>query len=103
MRLATGDTVVDIVLRRGVIVKGTIKDKRGIPAVSATINFGDPRAVEAAGATDGTGAFEVALPPGKYHVDVFPPRFPGNLIGRELEIDASGAVEIDIVLDDIAP
>jgi hypothetical protein len=103
VRLGTGDVQVDLVLRRGVIVKGTIKDKRGLPAVGATINFGDPREVEAAGATDGTGAFEVALPPGKYHVDVFPPRFPGNLVGREMEIDASGAVEIDIVLDDITP
>ena len=103
VRLATGDTQVDLVLRRGVIVKGTIKDKRGLPAVSATINFGDPREVEAAGATDGTGAFEVVVPPGKYHVDVFPPRFPGNLVGREMEIDAGGAVDIDIVLEDISP
>jgi hypothetical protein len=101
--LGAGGAQVDLVLRSGVIVKGTIKDKRGLPAVSATINFGDPRFVEAAGATDGSGAFEVALPPGKYHVDVFPPRFPGNLVGREMEIDASGAVEIDIVLEDIAP
>jgi hypothetical protein len=103
VRLGTGDVTVDLVVRRGVIVKGTIKDKRGVPAVSATINFGEPRAVEAAGATDGTGAFEVVVPSGKYHVDVFPPRFPGNLVGREMEIDATGAVEIDIVLDDIAP
>jgi hypothetical protein len=103
VRLGTGDIQLDLVIRRGVIVKGTIKDKRGLPAVGATINFGDPREVEAAGATDGTGAFEVALPPGTYHVDVFPPRFPGNLVGREMEIDASGAVEIDIVLDDITP
>jgi hypothetical protein len=103
VRLGTGDTQVDLVLRRGVIVKGTIKDKRGIPAVGATINFGDPRTVEAAAATDDTGAFEIVVPSGKYHVDVFPPRFPGNLVGREMEIDATGAVEIDIVLDDIAP
>lgn len=103
VRLGTSDTQVDLVVRRGVIVKGTIKDRRGLPAVSATINFGDPREVEAAGATDGTGAFEVVVPPGKYYVDVFPPRFPGNLVGREMEIDASGSVEIDIVLDDIAP
>jgi hypothetical protein len=103
VRLGTGDTRVDLVLRRGVIVKGTIKDKRGLPAVCATIIFGDPRAVEAAAATDATGAFEVVVPAGKYHVDVFPPRFPGNLVGRELEIDAAGAVEIDLVLDDIAP
>lgn len=103
VRLGTGDIEVDLVLRRGVIVKGTVRDKRGVPAISATINFGDPREVEHAGATDGTGAFEVAVVPGKYHVDVFPPRFPGNLVGRELEIDASGAVEIDIVLDDVAP
>ena len=103
VRLGTGDTEVDLVLRRGVSVKGTIKDKRGLPAVSATINFGDPRVVEAAAATDEAGAFEVVVPAGKYHVDVFPPRFPGNVVGREMEIDASGAVEIDIVLDDIAP
>ncbi|MGH2489993.1 MAG: carboxypeptidase-like regulatory domain-containing protein [Candidatus Limnocylindria bacterium] len=103
VRLGTSDTQVDLVLRRGVIVRGTIKDKRGVPAVGATINFGDPRDVEHAGATDGMGAFEVAVVPGKYHVDVFPPRFPGNLVGREMEIDASGAVEIDIVLDDVAP
>ncbi len=101
--VGAGGAQVDLVLRRGVIVKGTIKDRRGLPAVSATINFGDPRFVEAAGATDGTGAFEVVVPSGKYHVDVFPPRFPGNLVGREMEIDASGAVEIDIVLEDIAP
>jgi hypothetical protein len=103
VRLGTGDIEVDLVVRRGVIVKGTIKDKRGVPAVGATINFGDPRDVEHAGATDGTGAFEIAVVPGKYYVDVFPPRFPGNLVGREMEIDASGAVEIDIVLDDVAP
>jgi hypothetical protein len=103
VRLGTGDTQVDLVLRRGVTVKGTIKDKRGLPAVSATINFGDPRTVEAAAATDEAGAFEVVVPAGKYHVDVFPPRFPGNLVGREMEIDASGAVEVDIVLEDIAP
>jgi hypothetical protein len=101
--LGTGDVQVDLVVRRGVIVKGTIKDKRGVPAVGATINFGDPRDVEHAGATDGTGAFEIVVVPGTYHVDVFPPRFPGNLVGREMEIDASGAVEIDIVLDDVAP
>jgi hypothetical protein len=103
VRLGTGDIEVDLVVRRGVIVKGTIKDKRGVPAVGATINFGDPRDVEHAGATDGTGAFEIAVVPGKYYVDVFPPRFPGNLVGREMEIDASGAVEIDIVLEDVAP
>lgn len=103
VRLGTGDIQVDLVVRRGVIVKGTIKDKRGVPAVGATINFGDPRDVEHAAATDGTGAFEVAVVPGRYYVDVFPPRFPGNLLGREMEIDASGAVEIDIVLDDVAP
>lgn len=103
VRLGTGDVEVDLVVRRGVIVKGTIKDKRGVPAVGATINFGDPREVEHAGATDGTGAFEVVVVPGVYYVDVFPPRFPGNLVGREMQIDASGAVEIDIVLDDVAP
>ena len=103
VRHGTAETQLDLLLRRGVIVKGTIKDKRGIPAVAATINFGDPRAVEFAAATDETGAFEVAVLPGRYHVDVFPPRFPGNLVGREMEIDASGAVEIDIVLDDVAP
>jgi hypothetical protein len=101
--LGNGDINVDLVVRRGVIVRGTIKDKRGVPAVGATINFGDPRDVEHAGATDGMGAFEVVVVPGKYYVDVFPPRFPGNLVGREMEIDASGAVEIDIVLDDVAP
>jgi len=103
VRLDSADTEVDLVVRRGVIVKGTIKDKRGVPAVGATINFGDPREVEHAGATDGTGAFEVVVVPGNYYVDVFPPRFPGNLVGRQMEIDASGAVEIDIVLDDVAP
>ena len=103
VRLGTGDIEVDLVVRRGVIVKGTVKDKRGVPAVSATINFGDPRDVEHAGATDAAGAFEVVVVPGKYHVDVFPPRFPGNLVGREMEIDATGAVEIDIVLDDVTP
>lgn len=101
--LGSADIRVDLVVRRGVIVKGTIKDARGLPAVGATINFGDPREVEHAGATDGNGAFEVVVVPGKYHVDVFPPRFPGNLVGREMEIDANGAVEVDIVLDDIAP
>ncbi|MEX2045833.1 MAG: carboxypeptidase-like regulatory domain-containing protein [Chloroflexota bacterium] len=103
VRLGSADVVVDLVVRRGVIVKGTIKDGRGLPAVGATINFGDPREVEHAAATDGMGAFEVVVVPGTYHVDVFPPRFPGNLVGREMQIDASGAVEIDIVLDDITP
>jgi hypothetical protein len=103
VRLGAGDIQVDLVVRRGVIVRGTVKDRRGVPAIGATLNFGDPREVEHAGATDGHGAFEIVVVPGKYHVDVFPPRFPGNLVGREMEIDASGAVEIDIVLDDVAP
>ena len=100
VRLGTGDVQVDLVLRRGVIVKGTIKDKRGVPAVSATINFGDPRDVDHAGATDGNGAFEVVVVPGST-TSTCSPRFPGTVVGREMEIDASGAVEIDIVLDDV--
>ena len=78
VRLGTGDVQVDLVLRRGVIVKGTIKDKRGVPAVSATINFGDPREVEHAGATDGNGAFEVVVVPGQVPRRRVPAALPGE-------------------------
>ena len=63
VRLGTGDIEVDLVVRRGVIVKGTIKDKRGVPAVSATITSATRATWMHAGATDGMGAFEVVVVP----------------------------------------
>ncbi len=100
--LGNSDITIDLTIRRGVNVTGTVKDARGIPVAGATINFSDASGVAAATDTDVAGRFEVAVLPGHFTVEVFPP-FVGNLVGKTQSLDVRGAMDIEIPLGDVAP
>jgi hypothetical protein len=100
--LSGPDVTLDLTVRRGVTVTGTIKDTRGIPVAGATINFSDDRGVAAATDTDAAGRYEAVVLPGRFGVDVTPP-FVGNLVGKTTSVDVRAAMDFAIVLEDVAP
>lgn len=100
--LGSADITLDLTIRRGIIVTGTVKNTRGIPVAGATLDFSDTSGVAAATGTDVAGRFEVALLPGRFGVEVFPP-FLGNLLGKTTTLDVRGSVDIEITLEDVAP
>ncbi len=100
--LGNVDVALDLTVRRGITVVGTVRNARGIPVAGATLDFSDPSGVAAATDTDVAGRFEVVILPGRFGVEVFPP-FVGNLVGKTLSLDVRGSMDIDITLDDVAP
>jgi hypothetical protein len=100
--LGSADITLDLTIRRGVTVTGTVKDARGIPVAGATLDLSDASGVAAATSTDVAGRFEVVVLPGPFGVEVFPP-FLGNLIGKTMTLDVRGTVDIEITLEDVAP
>jgi hypothetical protein len=100
--LSGPDVTLDLTVRRGVTITGTIKDTRGIPVAGATINFSDDRGVAAATDTDAAGRYEAVVLPGRFGVDVTPP-FVGNLVGKTTSVDVRAAMDFAIVLEDVAP
>ena len=93
---------VDLTVRRGVTIIGTIKNTRGIPVAGATINFSDDRGVAEATDTDAAGRYGAVVLPGRFGVDVTPP-FVGNLLGKTTSIDVRASMQLDITLEDVAP
>ncbi|SRR6266511_4790262 len=102
IRLSISDFQLDLVLLRGVVVRGMLTDKRGVPIAGATLSLRDDDGYAAATDTDETGAFRMAVRPGEYQLSVTPP-FYANLVGREMDVDARGSVDVDVVLDDVTP
>jgi hypothetical protein len=100
--LTGGDVTLDLTVRRGVTITGTIKNTRGIPVAGATINFSDDRGVAEATDTDAAGRYEAVVLPGRFGVDVAPP-FVGNLLGKTTSIDVRASMQLDITLEDVAP
>ena len=100
--LTGGDVTLDLTVRRGVTITGTINNTRGIPVAGATINFSDDRGVAEATDTDAAGRYEAVVLPGRFGVDVAPP-FVGNLLGKTTSIDVRGSMQLDITLEDVAP
>lgn len=99
--LGPSDVALDLVLRPGTLVLGLVRTASGIPVAGATLNFSDDRGVLAAVDTDVAGRFEAAVLPGRYRVQVFPPRV-GELVGQDLEIDVPRVDALEIVLDSVA-
>ncbi len=97
------DRSLDITVERGVRVGGTVKNTRGVPVAGAPGNLlaGRPGAAASAD-TDPAGHFALAVPPGRFSMEVFPP-FVGNLVEKLQTVDVQGTMEIQVTLDDVAP
>lgn len=97
------DRTLDLVVQKGVIVTGTVKDTRGIPVPGATVNFNDGSLYAAASTdTDSAGHFEVAVKPGTFGLEVFPP-FAVNLVGATQTVSVRAAMDLQVTLPDITP
>jgi hypothetical protein len=97
-----GDLRLDVTLPRGVRLAGTVLDARGVPVESATVNLNDPSGPRFFGSTDIHGRYDIAVLPGFYTVDIFPPRGAElvGLVGRSMDIE--GDAGYDVVLPDIS-
>lgn len=97
-----GDLQLDVTLPRGVRLSGAVRDARGVPVESATVNVNDASGPRFFGSTDIHGRYGIAVPPGSYTVDIFPPRGAEyvSVVGRALSIE--GDTGYDVVLPDIA-
>jgi len=101
-RVGSADASLDLTLRRGTIVDGTLQDKRGIGVAGGFVGFWDANGFVAATQTDSAGRFELVVLPGRYRVVGDPP-FTGNLVGTETELVVPALTDVKIVLDDVAP
>lgn len=97
-----GDMRLDVTLPRGVRLAGTVRDARGVPVESATVNLSDASGPRFFGSTDMHGRYSVAVLPGSYTVDIFPPRGAElvGVVGRALSVE--GDAGYDVVLPDIS-
>ena len=101
--VVSGDRTLDLVVQKGIIVSGTVKDIRGIPVPGATVNLNDGSLYAAASTdTDSAGHFEAVVRPGSYGLEVFPP-FAVNLTGSTQTVNVRAAMDLQITLPDIAP
>lgn len=97
------DVSLDIVLPRGFLLTGTVRDERGAPVEGATINVNEGPLPRYFGSTDIHGRYSIAVRPGSYTIDVFPPRAsPGlSVMGQRIDITADAGY--DAVLPDARP
>lgn len=100
--VGANDATLDLTVRRGIRVTGTLKNGRGIGVAGAYVDLWDARGIAAASQTDAAGRFEAVVLTGHYRLEAFPP-FVGNLVGKVSEIDVPMLGDVNIVLDDVAP
>lgn len=95
---------VDVRLVRGLTVSGVIRSAvGGVPLEGASINISDAQGVVGATWSDEAGAYSLAVPAGRYSIDVFAP-FASHLqsvVGQGLDVDR--AVVLDVALPDGEP
>jgi carboxypeptidase family protein len=100
VRIGPVDAHLDIRLPTGVRLTGTIRNARAVPVESATINVNDASGPRYFGSTDIHGRYAIALPPGSYTVDVFPPNVPAlAVVGQR--VDVAGDTGYDVTLPDV--
>ena len=101
--VVNGDRTLDLVVQKGVIVSGTVKNARGIPIAGATVNLNDGQLYSAASTdTDSAGHFEAAVVPGTYGLEIFP-SFVGNYVGVIQTLTVRGSMDLQITLPDVTP
>jgi hypothetical protein len=101
--LRAQDRTVDVALQRGVKVSGVVRSQTGVPLEGASVNVSDAQGIVTATYTDETGAYSVAVPPGRYTFDFFAP-FPSQVVsveGRAVTVDKT--MTIDVTLADANP
>jgi len=93
-----GDARLDIVLPRGVLLTGTVRDARGAPIENATINVNDGALPRYFGSSDIHGRYSVAVRPGSYTVDVFPPRQVPvlSVVGQRIDVTTETGYEVNL-------
>jgi hypothetical protein len=104
--LGSSDRTLDLVVRKGVHVRGVVRDTRGIPLEAATINILDDAGPLIGTDTDVTGTFDVVVPPGNYQIEVFAPfrGERGDLLSQPArELIVTGFTRYDVVLSDANP
>jgi len=102
VRVGPAGAGLDIVVQHGVVFRGTVRDARGAPIESATVNLNQGGGPRFFASTDADGRYAVAVRPGAYTVDVFAPRTSSSisLLGQPITVTADAAY--DVVLSDIA-
>ena len=96
------DATLDVVVRRGVIVKGVVRNGRGIGVAGGLVGLWDDAGIAAAVQTDADGRWEAVVMPGHYRMQTDPP-FVGNLVGQTGQVDVPSLAEIAVVLNDVTP
>ncbi|MEW6368275.1 MAG: carboxypeptidase-like regulatory domain-containing protein [Acidobacteriota bacterium] len=106
----SGDKVLNIRLPEGHLVSGVVKDSAGSPILGARVGAVDEDGYGGrAGLTDESGAFQIALRPGRYEIAAWPPysgqadpaTFPRLVSATVGHVDVASDVNIgDIVLPD---
>lgn len=102
-RIGAADARLDMVLPRGVLLTGTVRDARGIPLEGVTINVNDGAVPRFFGSTDVHGRYSIAvLPDRTYTIDVFSARavIALSVVGQSLTV-TRGDVGYDVVLPDV--
>ncbi len=94
---------VDVRLVRGLKVNGVVRSQTGVPLEGASVNVSDAQGFVSGTYTDGSGAYSLAVPAGKYTFDFFAP-FPSQVVsieGRPVTVDKP--LTMDVVLADANP
>jgi len=101
--VVSGDTHVDVVMRKGIRLSGTVTTVDGTPVESAPVSVNDARGFVAGAYTDHRGRYELAVPRGDLTVDVFAPRISElqSLLGVPIRADVDMAY--DATLPPAAP
>jgi len=97
-----GDLRLDVTVPRGVRLAGTVLDPRGVPVESATVNLNDASGPRFFGSTDMHGRYSIAVLPGAYTIDIFPPRGAElvGIVGRSMDIEGDAGYQV--VLPDMS-
>src|SRR5205814_635059 len=98
------DSALDVALTDGVVLRGKVTTPEGAPVVLALVcldtAFPTGRICRATG---DDGLYEIAVPAGRYTVDVFPPRTSPSIgiLGQAVTVAADAGY--DVVLPDVSP
>lgn len=97
------NVTVDVKLQHGARVSGVVRSQTGVPLEGASVNVSDAQGFLTAAYTDASGAYSLAMPPGRYTFDFFAP-FTSQVVsieGRPVTVDKT--MTLDVTLADANP
>ena len=92
------DVTVELVIAAGARVSGTVRDTTGVPVEDADVSLSDGDGWLAGASTDAAGGYVLAVPPGRYVLDVFAPRFGAFVSVAGLPLVVDGPTTADATL-----